>query len=270
MRFRILAWAVALIGLHGGSGCDGCDHGGFDAGLPDRAISSGAFSLTWSVQDQSTAATVSCDKLDPNASVFVRAQGPTGAVESFACKSLQGTSSTQLAPGVYSFSYELHIGSLAIPADNTQPGVVIRAGETTTLSPTSFKVNASGRLELMLQSGPGGNCVGGAGISGFAISLEHAGGPGDTGCAPVVFTLSGGGTYSANDCSSPAVTRCIAADETLSVASLPSGPYQIHVRGKKSALDCWVNDDALHVPPQGQPLTRALNLAQQTQTPGCQ
>jgi hypothetical protein len=271
MSFRMLARAAALIALGaiGGAGCDGCDHGGFDAGLPDRPIVGGGFSLAWSVQDQTTSAAVSCDKLDPNASVFVEAKGPSGSVESFSCKNLMGASTMQLTPGVYIFSYELHLGSIAIPADNNQPGVVIRSGETTALPPTSFKVNANGRLELMLHSGPSGNCVGGAGITGFAISLEHAGGAGDTGCAPVVFNLSGGGTYSANDCSSPSVGGCIADDVTLSVASLPSGPYQIHVRGKKNALDCWINDDALRVPPQGQPLTRTLNLAQSA-APSCQ
>jgi hypothetical protein len=272
MSFRMLAWAAALIalGATGGAGCGGCDHGGFDAGLPDRPIVGGGFSLAWSVQDQTTSATVSCDKLDPNASVFVEAKGPSGSVESFSCKNLMGTSTMQLTPGVYIFSYELHLGSIAIPADNNQPGVVIRPGETTALPPTSFKVNANGRLELMLHSGPSGNCLGGAGITGFSISLEHAGGAGDTGCAPVVFNLSGmGDTYNANDCSAPSSTRCIAADETLSVASLPSGPYQIHVRGKKVALDCWINDDALRVPPQGQPLTRTLNLAQ-SPAAGCQ
>jgi hypothetical protein len=86
----------------------------------------------------------------------------------------------------------------------------------------------------------------------------------------VVFALSGGGTYNANDCSAPAVTRCIAASETLTVASLPSGPYQIHVRGKKGPLDCWINDDALRVPPQGQVLSQTLNLALQSELVGCQ
>jgi hypothetical protein len=85
----------------------------------------------------------------------------------------------------------------------------------------------------------------------------------------VVFVLSGGGSYSASDCSTPAVTRCIAADETLTVASLPSGSYQIHVRGKNGTVDCWVNDDVLRVPPQSELLSLTLNLALQSETPSC-
>jgi hypothetical protein len=86
----------------------------------------------------------------------------------------------------------------------------------------------------------------------------------------VVFVLSGGDTYNASDCSDPPVSRCIAADETLTVASLPAGAYQIHVRGKKLQHDCWVNDDVLHVPPQGALLSQTLNLALQSEAPGCQ
>jgi hypothetical protein len=196
-----------------------------------------------------------------------------GGVESFSCKPLQGTSITVFTPGTYTFSYELHMPingqAVTIATATVQSGVTIGPGQDVTLTPITFHVSATGRLELMLRAGPTGNCTGGAAITGFSISLEHDGEPPDTGCAPVVFTLSGGGTYNANDCSSPAVTRCIAADETLTVASLPSGPYQIHVRGKKGTLDCWSNNDTLRVPPQGRALAEALNLALASQTTGC-
>jgi hypothetical protein len=147
---------------------------------------------------------------------------------------------------------------------------VIGPGQEVQLAPITFQVDASGRLELKLRAGAAGNCAGGAAITGFTLSLQHASGPGDTGCAPVVFTLSGGDTYNASDCSVPAVTRCIAADETLTVASLPAGTYRIHVRGKRGTLDCWINDDVLRVPPQSALLSETLNLALQSETPGCQ
>src|SRR5262249_33927073 len=159
------------------------------------------------------------------------------------CKPLQGTSITTFAPGTYSFGYELHVPidgqAVTIATAAPQSGVPISSGQDAALQPITFHVNATGRLDLMLRAAAAGNCTGGAGITGFSISLEHNGDPPDSGCAPVVFTLSGGGTYNANDCASPAVTRCIAATETLSVASLTSGPYRIHVRGKKGTLDCW-------------------------------
>lgn len=271
MSFRVLTRAAGLIGLAAGGGCDGCGGGGFDAGGPDLAIAAGRFSLRWSVIDQTTGQPVSCDQLDPNATVFVQAiREGTGAVESFACRDLQGTSMTPLSPGAYSFSYELHVAGSAIAMASGPSGVVIGPGQDVRLAPITFQVDASGRLELMLRAGAAGNCAGGSKITGFTLSLEHAGGPGDTGCAPVVFVLSGGGSYNASDCSAPAVSRCIAEDETLTVASLPSGSYQIHIRGREGTLDCWVNDDVLRVPPQSQLLSQTLHLALESEIPGCQ
>lgn len=270
MLFRVLTRAAWLIGLATWSGCEGCDGGGFDAGSPDLAAAVGRFSLSWSVIDQTTGQPVNCDQLDANASVFVQAvREGTGAVESFACRNLQGTSTTPLFPGTYSFDYELHIGGATIATASGPSGVVIGPGQEVQLQAITFQVDARGRMELQLRAGAAGNCTDGAAITGFSLSLQHAGPADDTGCAPVVFVLSGGGMYSATDCSAPAVSRCIAADETLTVANLPSGAYQIHVRGKKGAVDCWVNDDILRVPPQGALLTQALNLALQSETPSC-
>jgi hypothetical protein len=266
-----LTRAAGLVGLATWSGCEGCGGGGVDAGGPDLAGPVGRFSLSWSVTDQATGEAVSCDQLDPNASVFVQAvRDASGAVESFACRNLQGTSMTPLVPGTYGFRYELHVGGATIATASGPSRVVVGPGQEVELGAIRFQVDASGGLVLQLRAGAAGNCAGGAAISGFALSVQHAGPPDDTGCAPAVFVLSGGGTYSATDCSAPAVTRCIAADETLTVANLPAGSYQIHVRGKKGTIDCWVNDDVLRVPPQGALLSQTLNLALQSETPGCQ
>jgi hypothetical protein len=218
-----------------------------------------------------------CNKLDPNATVFVQASRVgTGGVELFSCKSVQGTSMNAFAPGVYNFTYALRIPvgdhNETIAMATPQNGVMIESAMSVVLAPIAFHVNLTGALVLKLQAGAAGakNCVGGAEISGFAISLEHAGGVGDTGCAPVVFSLSGGGSYNADSCSSPSTGRCVESAETLTVATLPSGPYQIHIRGKKKGtLDCWTNDDMFAVPPQGASLVRTLNLAFASETPGC-
>lgn len=275
MRFRVLTLAVGLCALASWAGCDGCNDSGFDAGVPDTSLTGGTFSLAWTLLDQTTNRPVTCDKLDPNATVFVTASRPgTGGLESFACKNGQATSITRFAPGTYNFSYELHASAngqtLTVATAPAQNGVTITSGGNVVLAPITFLVDASGGLVLTLHTLPAGNCTGGAGITGFTISLEHAGGPGDTGCADVTFTLSGGGTYRANDCTAPMPSRCIQSSETLTVASLPSGPYQIHVRGLKSQNICWSNDDALRVPPQGKTLATALNLALASETPGCQ
>lgn len=277
MRFRVCLLAVGILTLTSWAGCSGCDGGGFADAGPDGPIVGSTFSLSWSLVDSSDGTThVSCDKLDPNATVVVTATrvsgGGTGGVESLNCGNLQGTSTLSLAPGTYDFSYELH-GTLnpstPIATATAQNGVVISAGRPATLNAIVFNVNPNGRLVLMLRIGSSGNCAAEGGpATGFAISLEHAGGAGDTGCAPEVFTLSGGGTYNANDCSAPVVGRCISSTETLTIATLPSGTYQIHVRGKKGTLECWRNDDTLRVPPQAMALTATLNLAA-TGAAGC-
>ncbi|HEY0479081.1 MAG TPA: hypothetical protein VGD37_16295 [Kofleriaceae bacterium] len=283
MLFRVLTRAAGLLGLACWVGCSGCgDDGGFDAGQPDTPAG-GSFSLAWSLVDDSgttscTNVAACCNKLDPNATVFVQASRTgTGGVELFSCRSVQGTSMTAFAPGTYNFTYDLRIPvgdhNETIATATPQNSVMLASGTSVGLTPITFHVNLTGGLTLMLQAGAAGtkNCTGGAEISGFAISLEHAGGPGDTGCAPVVFALSGGGSYSASTCSAPSTGRCIESTETLTVASLPSGPYQIHVRGKKKGtLDCWTNDDMFAVPPQGRSLVRTLNLAFASTNPGCQ
>src|SRR5205814_6613308 len=103
---------------------------------------------------------------------FVQASRPgTGGLESFACKSMQATSITTFEPGVYNFSYELHVAAsgqtLTIATAPGQNGVMVNSGQNVVLSPITFQVDASGRLELMLHTLPAGNCTGGAGITGF-------------------------------------------------------------------------------------------------------
>lgn len=281
MLLRVLILTVGLSGLTSWTGCSGCGNGGgFDAGATDTLVG-GRFSLAWSLIDdtgQVNCADVAacCNKLDPNATVFVQgSREGTGSVELFSCRSAQGTSMTAFAPGTYNFTYELRIPvgghNETIATATPQNGVMIEPGTPVPLPPIAFHVNLTGGLMLKLQAGALGakNCLGGANISGFTIVLEHNGGAGDDGCAPVTFALPGGGSFDATSCTTPMIGGCIEATETLSVASLPSGPYRIHVRGKKGATDCWTNDDMFAVPPQGASLTRTLNLALASETPNC-
>lgn len=281
MLFRVLILVVG-VSLTSGAGCSGCGNGGgFDAGPPDT-VSGGTFSLAWTLVDDSGTVNCAdvaacCNKLDPNATVFVQASREgTGGVELFSCRSVQSTSIATFAPGSYSFTFALRIPvgdhNETVATAPTQNNITIQPGTSVALAPIAFHVNLTGGLMLKLQTGPAGalNCVGGAAISGFAISLEHAGGGTDIGCAPVMFALSGGGSYDAGSCTAPMTGRCIESVETLTVPSLPSGPYRIHVRGrKKGTVDCWTNDDMLPVPPQGATLVRTLNLAFASETPGC-
>jgi hypothetical protein len=100
---------------------------------------------------------------------------------------------------------------------------------------------------------------------GATITLEHSS---DQTCAPLTFSLSGGGTYTV-DCANPVVAACIDSTETLTVASVPSDNYTIHVKGYVGSTLCWTNNDSLQVPSQAATLTKTLNLAYATSTPGC-
>ena len=195
----------------------------------------------------------------------------TGVAESFSCQNSPSTSQP-LPPGIYDISFELHgvNGTLATAPSQT---VTVSSGQDTPLRSIAFMVDARGSLVLSLATPPAtSNCkptgTMGAGITGMTITLVHTG----DGCAPVTFQIARGttmlGSYVVN-CSSPMVTTCIENDETLTVSSMQSGPYTIHVRGKINAVDCWKNDDMLAVPPLGQVLRDTLNLAFQNGTPGC-
>ena len=45
---------------------------------------------------------------------------------------------------------------------------------------------------------------------------------------------------------------------------VPTGKYQLHVRGKIGAAECYFNDDALTVPPAGNTLMATMNLGYRT------
>jgi hypothetical protein len=153
--------------------------------------------------------------------------------------------------------------------------VTIPPGGNTALAPLAFSVDATGALALSLASGqPGGNCGAttamGAGITGTTITLVHTS---DGTCAPLTLQVSAGasgtaGTYTI-DCTTPVTTGCLESDQTLTASGVASDNYTIHVSGLIGTTACWTNGDSLQVPPTGQTLTRTLNLARQTGTPGC-
>lgn len=281
MQFRVISkrrpvglpGLAALIACAVG-GCSSCDDGGFpiDAAMPDATLR-GTVSLAWSLTDQ-TGHPIQCDDVGATF-VFLELRSKSslsGTVASFSC----GNSPSMSPPidvGTYDIRFELHAQGLTLVSAAGQSNVVIAANQDTRLAPVTFAVDTNGKLVLSLVAAPKpSNCDGttmmGAGISGMTITLVR----GDGGCAPVTFVRTLGtktvDTYAVN-CTSPRVSTCIENDETLTVASMPSGPYTIHVRGKINVADCWINDDALTVPAQGNARVEILNLALQSQAPGC-
>jgi hypothetical protein len=171
-----------------------------------------------------------------------------------------------VAAGVYDIAIELHAADgtrLATAPD--QPGISIAAGRVTRLSPVRFPANMTFRLVISIATSSATNCQsttsGGAGITGTTLTLERID-PGRQGCAPVTFSRAQGteqrGTYTV-DCGSPPITTCIENNETLTTSVSP-GNYLIHVRGKRSTVDCWLADDMFTVPVSSRPTVHTVTL----------
>jgi hypothetical protein len=250
--------------------------GGFpDAPPPDQPGPTGTFSVSWSVIDQNSQP-IACDRIAAQTMTVlthnIAVEG--GSTEPLGCSTGMGMSQG-LTPGTYEMDFELAgtFGVLAMGAQ--QAGVEIVANTNVELAPVSFQVEALGGVSLQLASGKaGGNCGtianGGAGINQVSITLNHNS---DLTCEPVTLTISAGATqpggmYTIN-CTTPVMRGCIESDQTITAMNVPSDSYTIRVRGFIGANVCWLNQDAIQVPPLQKVLMRTLNLAQQTQTPGC-
>ena len=250
------------------------DAGGFpDAPLPDSPIPGGTMSLRWMLTD-ADGQPLTCDRIGAQTVTLVlrNREVAGGSTEVFTCSSGEGTTPL-VPPGTYDVAFELQHGTFGLIGQApTQQGVVVESNQNTQLAPITFAVDATGAIELKVATNkPGGNCAPtgqmGAGITGMSITLTRS--PGDV-CEPVTFTISGTPSrmYTVN-CANPTVTPCIAEDQSLTVMDVPSGGYQIHVRGKINGVDCYTNDDAFTVPPAGNTLRRTLNLGYRMGTPGC-
>ena len=254
----------SFVGVVGASGCGG------------SAPAQGSVSLTWSIFDAlngqpATCATVSAASV----SLQLTSQAASGGSVTLLLPCARGGGTGALAVGTYRVVPQLVTADGAVLATAPDQTATVTAGQTTALVPALFAASTrSGFFAVSLSTGAAGvtNCLpGGTGITGVVMTLEHAGGPVDSGCAPVTLIRTRGGTqlgsYVANNCSSPSVTSCIETDEVLTAGDLTPGPYTLRVRGKKGPLDCWKVDETFTLV-AGRPLVRTLALAH-TPDPGC-
>jgi len=245
--------------------------GGFpDAMTIDSPPPTSTFTLAWTVSDANNNP-ISCDKIGA-VSVTVLAHNLAfegGRTEVFTCASGTGMSEP-LPPGTWDFDFELNSIGGTITMATAQHGVVLAPGANTVLMPLAFSVDATGGLALTVATNRAmGNCAappGGGGITSTTITLEHTS---DLSCEPVTFMIGSGGTTYTVDCANPAQGPCIDSTDTLTVTSVPSDGYTIHIKGNIGATTCWTNNDSLQVPAAGQTLTKTLNLAYATGMPGC-
>lgn len=256
-----LAWVVLLLAACGGGG-------GFPTDAAPEPPPPGArFSLSWTLAD-TEGQPITCAQVGANfVAVTLRNRDVMGGnIEVLGCSSGSATSLLTFTPGIYDISFELTgaVGRLAQAPAVT--GIELKSGETAELPPIAFTVDATGKLELVLDTGiTGGNCAGGAGVDNFTITLQHTGGD----CEPVTFDIAPGTptSYTVN-CATPVLSTCIDTTQKLSVPSLPSGSYRLDVKGKIGGVDCFTNTATIVVPPLSQTLNHTVNLTQQT-TAGC-
>jgi hypothetical protein len=273
MSFRrfFVAGLCALVGASSGSGCGG--GGGFPTDAAST-VTTGTVTLAWAITDPG-GAPLTCDQVGAN-TIAMQLQGQTtaGVLISLSCAAGSGQSQP-IAPDTYSVvSVELHGAKLDPVAGAKQTGIVVRSGADTALARVTFQVNPNGAIAFSITAPQattncGATASGGAGISATTITLQHdVTGP----CEPVTFTHTKGATtldsYTVN-CTSPTVADCIERDEALSVATMPSGNYTVHIVGKINNAACWTNNDALVVPPQGKTQSGTWNLALDTTDPSC-
>jgi hypothetical protein len=216
----------------------------------------GAAGLIWSITgaDRAFATCTHAGAASISAVLRNRASGDT-ITASFSCPGLRHKMDG-IPVGAYDVALTLLAADGATLATTTSAtGAMIVADQTTEVPPMVFAVELKGRLSLSLQvlTAPA-NCtsptIGGAGISGVSISIEHAAG----GCAPVMLTRRRGGmtvgTYAVR-CDSPSIASCIETDETLSIDDIESGAYLVHVGGRLGPVRCWSGDDVLSAPAGG-------------------
>ena len=268
-----LSWMISLTGCGGCGGGSNDSSGPHDAAPTPASTGHGTVSLAWALSDLN-GQPIQCAQVGAGeVSLQLRPRGQaTGTAETFPCAGSPGISQA-LDPATYDVAFELHAGSTTLATAADQSGVVVEDAKNTTLTPVAFAVDAQGGLVLSLAAPPTtSNCKStgmlGAGINGVSITLQHTEG----GCAPVTCIHTRGATtlqpYTVT-CSSPAVVACIESDETLTVPTLPSGPYTIHAVGKIGIAECWKSDDILQVPARGTILTQVIDLAFHPENGGC-
>lgn len=245
--------------------------GACTAGSPPQPTT-GTVSLAWSIFDATTQP-ATCDQVSARSVALQLRPRAGGNAIAAAMPCAPGAGTAPVAPGIYDIAIELHAADgIRLASAQDQTSITITAGQTTPLTAARFAANMTFRLVASIAASTRTNCQsttsGGAGITGTSVTLERTD-PGREGCAAVTFSRAQGdtqgGTYTVN-CSVPAVTTCIENNETLT-ASVPPGTYQIHVRGKRGAFDCWQANDKLTVAAATQPTLHTVALMHFEQPP---
>lgn len=247
--------------------------GGFPDAPPEPdARPNGTLSVAWNLVKMADGTPVACDPVGgQGVTLLLRNRAfQGGSTEAFSCNSKMGTT-PQIPVGTYDVKFELNGISGLIATGAEQMGFEVTAGNDTALDPVTFTVDATGKVALKIDAlKAGGNCAAapnGGGITGTTITLNHASGGA---CEPAVLTLTpavGAPTTYTINCTTPVVTGCIESTTAIT-ATVPADNYQIHVRGRQAANECFINDDSIRVPPNSGTLTRTLNLAA-TSGAGC-
>jgi hypothetical protein len=256
----VLAMLLTIVGCGGGGG------------FIDAGPTGGTMTFSWKLVDANQQLLTCTQVGAENVNVTINDLSNGGSmIETFTCDSTVSTSLMML-DGTYSVDFALVTNGTTLATGPSTSGIILANGINVPVS-SSFPVDATGGLNLLLATGAGGNCAaapGGAGITGIAIALEHN----DTGpCDTATFAIGAGatqpaGSYTVN-CGAPTLGACIENDQPLTVSGLTSGRYTIQVTGDIGATACWSIHTSLQVPAAGGTLMQTLPLVDAIGTPGC-
>jgi hypothetical protein len=255
--------------------------GGFpDARVIDQPPPGGTFTLDWALGDTGNNA-ITCDQVGAQSvTVLTHNQAVEGGnTQVFACSTLMGQSQA-MSPGVYDFDFALVAATGNLATAPGQHSITISSGTNTRLAPLAFALDATGALALHLATGRTTNCGTPAGptaggITSTQITMTRNS---DLACAPITLQIGASvisGALASSytiDCTNPAVGPCIETDQAVTATGVAADNYTIHIKGMQPgspSKTCWTNGDSIVVPPLGGTLTRQLNLAFATGTPGC-
>jgi hypothetical protein len=233
---------------------------GDDSGLPDARVSDGqprggTFSLSWTLSDEGTA--VPCDQIGAvtvTLLLFPKNAG-FGFPQTLSCAAGAGRTGAQ-DPGTYDVEISLGTAGGAVATLPRMRDVVLRDGQDTSLGAVVFEVDASGGLRFRLKatsasSNCGGTGAGGAAIEGVQLALRSL----DEVCLPTTFDIAAGAFRPAatfmSTCAAPPAAACIDEDQSISVASLSSGRYDLLIQGLIGGTACWEGGAIVQVPPGG-------------------
>lgn len=210
----------------------GSDAEPVDAG-PDANLD-GNYALTWTVNGGSMQAACTAVGASTVRVVAFEENASRGEIESFACNGFAG-SSRGIPAGLYRFEIDLRSTDqrslLAAPINVFD--VDVTTGQESEVGAQAFTVTPTGSITFATTAENAADNCNDAGITGFRFNLRDAQGA----CVNTTF-VAGADTYTSDCTENPAPLPCFESAQAVTVASTPSGPHMLEIRGIVDGITC--------------------------------